>query len=165
MRLLRFIGHCGRWRVAAIVAAASGVFVLVAAPATSAYAAVGLRPQSIAASAPTHPDLENYSKKISIHARCATYKGEIAWGRHDVIGEYYVETSGLLSAAKCHEGKAILHLHYDTVDNPKTPLVGTVQHRHAKRVGLSNEDWLNSYKDIHVELCYVGPHGACVRSS
>jgi len=112
--------------------------------------------------ATSRPDFENYSKRADIHARCASYKGEIAWGRHDIVEEYYVETNGLLDAADCKEGKAILHLHYDTVSNPRAPLVGHVDHGYAKRVGLENEDWLNSYKDIYVELCYVGLHGACV---
>src|SRR5580698_2109430 len=165
MRLLRYARGCRDWLIATIIALAAGLSMLAAAPATSAAAAVPRTKDTIARTLAAYPSIENYSKRVYIHARCAFYKGEIAWGRHDVIGEYYVETSGLLSAVKCHEGKTILHLHYDTVDNPRTPLVGAVQHGHAKRVALTNEDWLNSYKDIYVELCYVGSHGACVRSS
>jgi hypothetical protein len=165
MRLTRSARARGQWRIAAFIAVASSLSMLAMAPATTARAAAEPGTYGSVVGRPTQPDFENYSKKVYIHARCAFYKGEIAWGRHDVIGEYYVETSGLLSARDCEEGKAILHLHYDTVDNPKWPLVGTVQHHYARRVGLSNEDWLNSYKDIFVELCYVSPHGACVRSS
>jgi hypothetical protein len=79
--------------------------MLAMAPATTARAAAKPRTYGSVVGRPAQPDFENYSKKVYIHARCAFYRGEIAWGRHDVIGEYYVETSGLLSARGCEEGQ------------------------------------------------------------
>jgi hypothetical protein len=152
------LGPWGRTAGRATLAACGAVGLIAAGAAVPAGAAT----VPVGAGVAVQPGFENYHEDVYIHARCAFYKGEITWGRHDIIGEYYVGTNGTLSAHNCREGDAILSLHYDTVDNPRTERVGKVQHERAEKVAYENEDWVNSYKDIWVELCYYSPHGACV---
>lgn len=134
-----------RMLVAAAVLA-SGL-ALAAAPPLSANAATASRVTSATTAKPL------YSQDISLSIKCATWKGEIAWGGNgSILDPAYIDVSGELKDT-CRSGYAQLFLHWDTIDNPKNELVKKVEEDSSARTPYSTNDRFNTYKDIYVYIC------------
>src|SRR5207244_9290385 len=77
-------------------------------------------------SSPTHPHsslhdalpISAYSQDLKFDIACASWKGEVAWGPREEAKPAYIDVSGELKSP-CSDGHAQLHIHYDTIDNPK----------------------------------------------
>jgi len=122
------------------ILATAGTLSLLAAPA-AARASTQPPPRPAVAYA------AHYSSAIS----CATWKGTIGWGTHP-LGDHYLDVDGTLKST-CRTGWAKLHLHYDTVSNPKDITVGTAENGGTAGTHFSTTDTLFAYKHIYVELC------------
>lgn len=92
-----------------------------------------------------------YSGSYSTSVNCATWHGGIAWGTKP-LGAHYLDVDGTLKST-CRTGWAKLHLHYDTVGNPKDVVVGTAENGGTVTTPFTTEDYLFAYKHIYVELC------------
>jgi len=122
--------------------AAAGAAGLLAVPAGASAATRAPAPAKVTPA---------YSGAYSTSVRCATWHGSIAWGTHP-LGAHYLDVDGTLKST-CRAGWAKLHLHYDTVSNPKDVIVGAAENGGATSTPYATEDDLFAYKDIYVELC------------
>jgi hypothetical protein len=141
--------------LAAAAALACGI-ALAMAPTLTANA-VTASPAAVtrahAAAKPATTARPQYSRDITITIKCATWKGELAWGGNgNPIIPAYIDVSGTLRDT-CHKGYAQLFLHWDTIDNPKNVLVKKVNENSSARTPYSTHDDLNTYKDIYVYVC------------
>jgi hypothetical protein len=64
----------------------------------------------------------------------------------------FIQLDGVIKDT-CNNGYATLHLHYDTIDNPKDPQVGHAGPNSQDNTPFRTEDDINTYRDIYVLLC------------
>lgn len=130
---------------------------LIALPATAANASARTHAPAATAShrksAQTSQPIRLYSQDITLSVQCASWSGEIAWGGNgSILDPAYIDVSGTLKDT-CSSGYAQLFLHWDTIDNPKNPLVKKVGPNSSAKTPYSTSDDLNTYKDIYVYIC------------
>jgi hypothetical protein len=148
-------------RVLAATALAATAIALTAAPSASASAAP--RPHlSVATGTLMRPDTDTsplFSRDISLHIKCASWKGELSWGGNgSILFPAFIDISGTLKDT-CSSGHAQLFLHYDTIDNPKEPKVKQIGPLKSAKTPFTVEDRFNTYKDIYVYICSEGGGG------
>ncbi len=94
-----------------------------------------------------------YSQDITLSIKCASWSGELAWGGNgSILVPAYIDISGTLKDT-CASGYAQLFAHWDTIDNPKNPLVKKVNANSSAKTPYSTSDRFNTYKDIYVYIC------------
>lgn len=100
-----------------------------------------------------------YSQDIKISIQCATWSGELSWGGlGSILFPAYIDLSGTLKDT-CNNGYAQIFLHWDTIDNPKNPLVKQVGANSSAKTPYSTEDDFNTYKDIYIYICSEDTNG------
>lgn len=135
--------------------------VSVAAPASAVTAPVGAQRQAAQESrsadlgargtAPSAAPAD--SQDLSFHIDCASWKGELAWGGNgNPIIPAYIDVSGLLRSP-CDDGHAQLHIHYDTIDNPKNEIIKKIGPESVHRTPWDTKDEINTFKDIYMWIC------------
>lgn len=100
-----------------------------------------------------------YEQELSSTIRCATWSGTLSWGGNGSIAiPAYIDVSGKLTD-NCNSGYAQLHIHWDTINNPKDKMIKQVGPNSSANTPFSTEDHVNTYKDIYVWICSEGAGG------
>jgi hypothetical protein len=128
--------------------------VSVAAPASAVTARVGAQRQAAQESRSAAPSAApRESQDLSFDIACASWKGELAWGGNgNPIIPAYIDVSGLLKSP-CSDGHAQLHIHYDTIDNPKNIEIKAIGPDSVHRTPWDTKDSINTFKDIYLWIC------------
>lgn len=95
-----------------------------------------------------------YEDSLSSNITCANWSGDLSWG-HEGTTAFITISDGVLEDT-CSSGYARLYLHYDTIDNPKTPDVKQTGPDSGSGTPYTVTDSANSYKDIYVYICSQG---------
>jgi hypothetical protein len=132
--------------------AATGSRSTVATPHPAAGRALA-RTEVVPPAAPGAAAEPLYSQDITLSIKCASWSGELAWGGNgSILVPAYIDISGTLKDT-CSSGYAQLFAHWDTIDNPKNPLVKKVNANSSAKTPYSTSDNVNTYKDIYVYIC------------
>jgi hypothetical protein len=100
-----------------------------------------------------------YEQSLSSTIRCATWSGILSWGGNgSILVPAYIQLEGVIHD-NCNNGFATLHLHWDTINNPKEPLVGYAEPESQSNTPYHTEDHVNTYKEIWVQLCSADSTG------
>jgi hypothetical protein len=127
--------------------------VSVAAPASATTARAGTQRQAAQESRSAAPSaVPAFSQDLEFKIGCASWKGELAWAERHEDDPAEIDVNGVLKSP-CSDGHAQLHIHYDTIDNPKDIQIKAAGPESIYNTPWKTEDWLNNYKDIYVWIC------------
>ncbi len=106
-----------------------------------------------------------YSQDINYAApHCIKWTGTLSWGGNGSIGvPAYIDVEGKITDS-CGSGSwGSVHLHWDTIDNPKDIRIIKIEYpTRSANTPKSESDSFATYKDIYLYFCWnSGTAGGC----